>query len=86
MLWVNEPGKETKIVDENRKSLVVPAWCPVCQMPMMGQSSNRSFYSHGCCASCFIQWVEDREERWTAGWRPSADDLKVWLDGIYPGE
>ena len=23
-----------------------------------------------CCHSCYIQYVEDREERWKAGWRP----------------
>jgi hypothetical protein len=24
-----------------------------------------------CCHSCYIQYVEDREERWKKGWRPS---------------
>jgi len=23
-----------------------------------------------CCWKCYIQWVEDREERWLEGWRP----------------
>ena len=24
----------------------------------------------GCCYKCFIQYIENREERWESGWRP----------------
>jgi hypothetical protein len=24
-----------------------------------------------CCYKCYVQWVEDREERWQSGWRPN---------------
>ena len=26
-----------------------------------------------CCHKCYIQYVEDREERWIEGWRPNED-------------
>jgi len=26
-----------------------------------------------CCRSCYIKWIEDREERWLAGWRPEKE-------------
>ena len=26
-----------------------------------------------CCYRCFINYIEDREERWKKGWRPNAD-------------
>tara|TARA_R100001509_G_scaffold163868_1_gene139560 strand:+ start:1214 stop:1606 length:393 start_codon:yes stop_codon:yes gene_type:complete len=24
-----------------------------------------------CCKTCYVKWVEDREERWLSGWRPN---------------
>ena len=27
-----------------------------------------------CCHTCYIQWVEGREERWESGWRPEKQD------------
>ena len=34
--------------------------------------SNDDVYmtKFGCCFKCYVQWVEDREERWKTGWRP----------------
>ena len=29
-----------------------------------------------CCKSCYIRWVEDREERWESGWRPATGETK----------
>jgi hypothetical protein len=26
---------------------------------------------YGCCNSCYIKYIEDREERWHKGWRPN---------------
>ena len=40
----------------------VPSFCPVCLMIMKGSLSTRSYYDFGCCSSCFIQFVEGREE------------------------
>ena len=27
-----------------------------------------------CCNTCYLQYVEGREERWLKGWRPSEDE------------
>ncbi len=26
-----------------------------------------------CCYTCYVKWVEDREDRWLTGWRPNND-------------
>ena len=60
--------------------LMVPSFCPVCQMVMKGSRSVASYYNFGCCTHCHIQWVEGREERWSSGWRPSPQDVERFLD------
>ena len=60
----------------------VPSFCPICGIPMKGRQSTIAFYDHGCCDVCFIQWVEDREERWSTGWRPSPEQIKAMLDRL----
>lgn len=60
------------------KSLVVPAFCPICEMVMKGTKSTSSYYDHGCCSICHIEFVEGREERWSAGWRPDAAQLEAF--------
>ncbi len=56
------------------ESLRVPAWCPICSGPMKGKSTN-TWYSWKACILCFIDYIEDREQRWLDGWRPSEKEL-----------
>ena len=30
-----------------------------------------------CCFNCYIQYIEDREERWKSGWRPNNNYLLI---------
>jgi len=53
----------------------VPAWCPVCDEVMKGSISTQTYFKWGCCMHCHIEFVEDREERWKNGWRPSPDEV-----------
>ena len=64
--------------DSERESLRTPFWCPICQIPMKGGSGgdDKTYFKWGCCRYCYIEFVEDREERWTSGWRPSEADLQ----------
>ena len=64
--------------DNNR----VPAWCPICERVMKGSYSTNSFYNFGCCHDCYIEFVEDRVERWNDGWRPSKEDLERFYKKI----
>ena len=60
---------------DDSESLRVPSFCPVCQRVMKGSKSNHSYYDFACCSDCYIEFVEDREDRWNAGWRPDAEQL-----------
>lgn len=64
------------------ESLRVPSWCPICQSFMKDNKSVNTYYNAGCCIHCFIQFVEGREARWKAGWRPSDDEIKVLIDEL----
>lgn len=70
-----------------RVDLRVPAFCPICEEFMKGNQSTRTYYDWGCCMHCHIEFVEDREERWRSGWRPSAEEIgakrghRIWQNG-----
>lgn len=56
-------------VDDDKTFGRVPFWCPVCDL-VMRDKDNSIYFKWGCCNFCFIEHVEDREERWLGGWRP----------------
>ena len=45
--------------------------CPVCHEYSFKSSDDVYMSKFECCQNCYIQWVEDREERWNTGWRPN---------------
>ena len=47
--------------------------CPVCLEYSFNQQDDIYMTKFDCCNKCYIQWVEDREERWESGWRPSSE-------------
>ncbi len=49
--------------DSNRK-------CPVCEKYSFKVQDDMYMLKYECCEKCFIQYVENREERWLKGWRP----------------
>jgi len=51
----------------NRESLKT---CPVCGNFPKSTKDDVCLVKFECCNSCYIQYVEDREERWLQGWRP----------------
>ncbi len=60
--------------DVERESLRLPAFCPICEFYLR---DHRTYWTWGCCELCFIEFVEDREQRWRDGWRPSAEEIAV---------
>ena len=47
--------------------------CPVCDTYSFDLKDDVYMSKFECCFKCYIQWVEDREERWGAGWRPQGE-------------
>jgi hypothetical protein len=45
--------------------------CPVCNKYSFKSNDDVYMSKFDCCQKCYIQWVEDREERWKTGWRPA---------------
>ena len=44
--------------------------CPVCDDYLFSNLEFGYITKYGCCKTCYINFVEGREERWKAGWRP----------------
>lgn len=47
--------------------------CPVCSKYLVNSKDSVYIGKWDCCYTCYIQWVEDREERWNTGWRPNKE-------------
>ena len=45
--------------------------CPVCDTYSFNVKDDVYMNKFQCCWKCYIQWVEDREDRWQSGWRPN---------------
>ena len=50
--------------------------CPVCNTYSFKSNDDVYMSKFQCCEKCYIQWVEDREERWLKGWRPKNENNK----------
>ena len=44
--------------------------CPVCNTYSFKSNDDVYMTKFECCFKCYVQWVENREDRWTNGWRP----------------
>ncbi len=54
--------KSKKIVDRN---------CPTCESYSFSSDDDMYMIKFGCCFNCYVEYIEDREERWKSGWRPN---------------
>ena len=61
--------KQLLIKDSNRV-------CPVCRVYSFSMKDDVYMNRYECCFKCYVQWVENREERWETGWRPNDANIK----------
>ena len=47
--------------------------CPTCETYSFKIRDDLYMNKYECCFNCYIQWIEDREERWLNGWRPNKE-------------
>jgi ribosome modulation factor len=45
--------------------------CPVCETYSFSTKDDIYMNKYDCCFECYVQHVEEREERWLEGWRPN---------------
>jgi len=45
--------------------------CPVCKKRTKTVRDDIYMNKFECCEQCYIEYVEDREDRWLQGWRPN---------------
>jgi hypothetical protein len=50
--------------------------CPICDSFSFSIQDDVYMTKFECCKNCYIRWVEDREERWESGWRPTKEKTK----------
>ena len=49
---------------------------------MKGRQADSAWYAWKVCANCFIEFIEGREQRWKDGWRPTAEQVKAFIQKI----
>ncbi len=47
--------------------------CSICSSFARRSMDDVCLVKFDCCFNCYVQYVEDREERWLKGWRPNED-------------
>jgi len=47
--------------------------CPVCEKYSFRSEDDLYMNKFEACFKCYIQYIEDREERWATGWRPTRE-------------
>ena len=55
----------------NRESLIP---CPICGNFPRGVMDDVCLSKFDCCNTCYINYVEGREDRWLKGWRPQNEN------------
>ncbi len=53
--------------------------CPVCKTYSFSQKDDLYMNRFQCCFTCYVDFVEDRTERWKDGWRPDIEHLETCL-------
>jgi hypothetical protein len=57
---------------------VIPLDCPVCLLCIRDADDANSYRLFSCCADCRMQWAEPNSDKWSSGWRPSAEQLNYY--------
>jgi hypothetical protein len=47
--------------------------CSACGQYSFDKNDDVYLNKFAACYKCFVQYIEDREERWLSGWKPNGD-------------
>ena len=48
--------------------------CPICKRYSFHPRDDLYMNKFEACFKCYIDYIEDREERWATGWRPNKEE------------
>jgi len=60
------------LVRKSKTKTDIKRTCPVCGAYSFSSQDDLYMTKFSCCFKCYIQYVEDREDRWKSGWRPNS--------------
>jgi len=60
--------ESNKKLIKNKSSVVRK--CNFCEKNKIKRKDDVYFSKFDCCLDCYVEYIEDREERWQSGWRP----------------
>lgn len=72
--WIENKLKQIESADK------IPLECPLCKIVMNGRDDTRSYLKFQCCEKCYIQFIEGREEKWSAGEKPSEAQINLFRE------
>ena len=67
------------LVSENALLKKTDRSCPVCKTYSFSGKDDLYMNRFKCCYECYIDFVEDREDRWKEGWRPDDERIQFGL-------
>ena len=74
---VADTSDGTRVLTSLHDSIVlVPVFCPVCELPMRTDADDESYQSWSCCSFCEIHWARPRRDDWNMGWRPDRNEIE----------
>tara|TARA_R100001082_G_scaffold32660_1_gene16839 strand:- start:120 stop:509 length:390 start_codon:yes stop_codon:yes gene_type:complete len=44
--------------------------CDTCKSKIVNLDDDVCYTKFGACFKCYVNYIEDREDRWATGWRP----------------
>lgn len=63
------------IIKPNDYSISDPIFCPNCKYAMRLTEDSQTFKEFSCCGMCATIWARKFNDKWSAGWRPTQDEV-----------
>lgn len=55
-------------------------FCPICGFILSTYEDHQSQTENDCCHSCYLNFVEPRQQDWNAGWRPKKNEIRKYIN------
>jgi hypothetical protein len=61
-------------------SVDMPFFCKICEFPHDLSRDWQYYQKFEMCQECSMTLVEARQEEWRAGWRPTQEQIDMYID------